>query len=71
LRQACARGERGIILFLIQRAEAQVFAPAADIDPDYARILREVLHAGVEPLAYQTVTTPDECRIIRRLPVIV
>lgn len=71
LRQACARGERGIILFLIQRAEAQVFAPAADIDPDYARILREVLHAGVEPLAYQTATTPKECKIVRRLPVIV
>ncbi|MDY0212061.1 MAG: DNA/RNA nuclease SfsA [Desulfuromonadaceae bacterium] len=71
LRQACERGERGIILFLIQRAEAQVFAPAADIDPDYACILREVLHAGVEPLAYQTKTSPKECKITRRLPVIV
>lgn len=71
LQQACARGERGIILFLVQRAEAQLFAPAADIDPDYARSLREVLHAGVEPLAYQTEITPAECRIARRLPVIV
>ncbi len=71
LREACTRGGRGIILFLVQRAEAQVFAPAADIDPEYARILREVLGAGVEPLAYQTETTPEECKVIRRLPVIV
>ncbi|MDY0291087.1 MAG: DNA/RNA nuclease SfsA [Desulfuromonadaceae bacterium] len=71
LRAACARGERGVILFLVQRAEAQVFAPAADIDPDYAHILREVLRHGVEPLAYQTETTPTQTRIVRRLPLIV
>jgi sugar fermentation stimulation protein A len=71
LQQACARAERGIILFLIQRSEAQVFAPAADIDPDYAHALREVLRHGVEPLAYQTETTPTQTRIVRRLPLIV
>jgi sugar fermentation stimulation protein A len=71
LHQACARTERGVILFLVQRAEAQVFAPAADIDPDYARALREVLRHGVEPLAYQTETTPTQTRIVRRLPLIV
>ncbi|MCA1797270.1 MAG: DNA/RNA nuclease SfsA [Desulfuromonadaceae bacterium] len=71
LHQACARAERGVILFLVQRAEAQVCAPAADIDPDYAHALREVLCYGVEPLAYQTETTPAQTRIVRRLPLIV
>ncbi|MFO7831602.1 MAG: DNA/RNA nuclease SfsA [Desulfuromonadaceae bacterium] len=71
LQQACARGERGVILFLVQRAEAQLFAPAADIDPDYAHALREVLRHGVEPLAYQTESTPIQTRIVRRLPLIV
>lgn len=71
LQQASARGERGIILFLVQRAEAQVFAPAADIDPAYAHTLRDVLRQGVEPLAYQTETTPSQTRIVRRLPLIV
>jgi sugar fermentation stimulation protein A len=71
LQEACARAERGIILFLVQRAEARVFAPAADIDPDYAHALREALHHGVEPLAYQTETSPTQTRIVRRLPLIV
>lgn len=71
LEQACARGERGIILFLVQRAEAELFAPAADIDPDYAAMLREVLHQGVEPLAYQTRASATQVSILRRLPVIV
>jgi len=71
LQQACTRAERGIILFLVQRAEARVFAPAADIDPDYARTLREALRHGVEPLAYQTETSPTQTRIVRRLPLIV
>lgn len=71
LQQACERKERAIILFLVQRAEARLFAPAADIDPDYAHILRESLRHGVEPLAYQTETTPDYTCIVRRIPVIV
>lgn len=71
LQQACEHQERGIILFLVQRAEAELFAPAADIDPDYAHTLRKVLRSGVEPLAYQTETTPEQTRIVRRIPVIV
>jgi len=71
LQQACVRAERGVILFLVQRAEAQVFAPAADIDPDYAHALRDVLRHGVDPLAYQTETSPNQTRIVRRLPLIV
>ncbi len=47
-----ATGARAIIFFLIQRTDATHFSPADDIDPDYGRILRQVVKKGVEILAY-------------------
>jgi len=68
LMAAVAQGYRAVILFLVQRAEAVGFAPADAIDPEYGRLLREAIAAGVEPLACQTETSPDEVRIVRTLP---
>lgn len=70
LQHAVVQGYRGVIFFLVQRGEAQRFAPADQIDPDYGRLLREVVAAGVEPLAYKTHTTPEENRVVERLPVV-
>lgn len=65
------QGDRAVILFLIQRAAAQLFSPAGDIDPAYAQQLRDALAEGVEAYACQSETTPDSTRIVRRLPVVV
>lgn len=70
LMTAVAQGYRGIILFLIQRAEAQCFSPADEIDPEYGRLLREAVACGVEPLAIQTAVTPDSVSLARELPVV-
>jgi len=67
---ALEQGYRGVILFLVQRGEAESFTPADAIDPDYGRLLREAAAAGVEPLACQTEVTPEEVRIVRTLPVV-
>ena len=48
---AHGRGARAVILFALNRPEGECFAPAAAIDPAYARRLREVAAAGVEALA--------------------
>ncbi len=70
LMAAVAQGYRGIILFLVQRGEAQSFSSADQIDPEYGRLLREVVACGVETLAIQTAVTPDGVSVARELPVV-
>lgn len=62
-------GQRGVIFFMINRADAGRFAPADDIDPRYGELLREAARAGVEILAYRTRITPPEIVLDRSLPV--
>ncbi len=65
------QGDRAVILFLVQRAAAELFSPAADIDAAYAELLRTVLIGGVEPYACRTATTPEQTSIVQRIPVVV
>ena len=60
---------RAVIFFLVQRGEATEFSPADHVDPEYGRLLREVVAGGVEALAYKTVITPERNRVAERLPV--
>lgn len=64
------QGYRAVIFFLIQRNEATEFSPADDIDPEYGRLLREVVAGGVEAMAYKTIVTPEENRVGERIPVV-
>ncbi len=70
LQEALRQGYHSAIFFLVQRSEATSFSPADDIDPEYGRLLREVVASGVEPLAYLTVTSPEENRIGASIPVL-
>ena len=54
LERAHKQGHRAMMLFLIMRSDAEVFEPAEEIDPRYARRLREVTRNGVEVLVYGT-----------------
>ena len=64
------QGYRAVIFFLIQRAEATQFSPADDIDPEYGRLLRKVVAAGVEAMAYKTIVTPEENLVGVQIPVV-
>ncbi|NOY12394.1 MAG: DNA/RNA nuclease SfsA [Deltaproteobacteria bacterium] len=64
------QGYRAVIFFLVQRGEATEFSPADNIDPEYGRLLREVVAGGVEALAYQTLVTSDENRVQQQIPVV-
>lgn len=46
------QGHRAVLLFCVQHSGIQRIAPADDIDPEYGRLLREVVAKGVEILAY-------------------
>ncbi|MBE9486306.1 MAG: DNA/RNA nuclease SfsA [Chloroflexi bacterium] len=65
-RQGC----RAVIFYLVQRAEATSFTPADAIDPEYGRLLRDVVAGGVEALAYKMVVSPEENRVSVQIPVI-
>lgn len=62
-------GGRAAILFVVQREDADSFAPADAIDPEYGRLLRRAGKEGVEVLAYGCRVSPEEIRVVRRLPV--
>lgn len=63
-----AEGQRCAVLFLVQRTDAERFAPADEIDPAYGRDLRRALAAGVEVLAYDVLLDLTGITLHRRLP---
>ncbi len=62
------KGHRGVIFYLVQRMDAESFAPAAHIDPLYAKTLADVHNQGVEILVYQAEVKPEEIRVAHALP---
>jgi sugar fermentation stimulation protein A len=51
LLEAVRQGQRGVILFALNRPEGEAFSAADAIDPAYGQRLREVVNSGVEALA--------------------
>lgn len=62
-------GNRGVIFFVVQRADACALAPADAIDPEYGRLLRLAVENGVEAFAWQAHVDPREIRLARPLEV--
>jgi sugar fermentation stimulation protein A len=62
-------GIRAAMLYVVNREDVKSFAPAEDIDPRYAELLREAADKGVEILAYQCSVTPKEIKLAKKLPV--
>lgn len=62
-------GHRAVIFYLIQRMDASVFSPAAMIDPDYARKLKNAVENGVEILTRDVHIDPVMIRLGKPLPV--
>lgn len=62
-------GHRAVMVYLIQRADADRFTFAQDIDPRYAEAFERARAAGVEAIAYACTLTPEEISIARAVPV--
>jgi sugar fermentation stimulation protein A len=69
LMRTVREGNRGVIFYVVQRADADVLAPADTIDPEYGRLLRLAVENGVEALAYQAHVDPEEIYFNRPLPI--
>jgi sugar fermentation stimulation protein A len=59
LAAAVAEGRRGVMLFALNRAEGDCFAPAWHVDPAYADALCSAAAAGVEVIAVRLRHLPD------------
>ncbi|MGE4287328.1 MAG: DNA/RNA nuclease SfsA [Salinivirgaceae bacterium] len=53
------QGYRAVMLYIIQRSDVVGFAPARNVDPDYASALELVINNGVEIIAIQAKVTPE------------
>ncbi|HYQ57883.1 MAG TPA: DNA/RNA nuclease SfsA [Draconibacterium sp.] len=62
------QGMRAVMLYIIQRSDVRKFAPAKTIDAVYATMLKEALDSGVEILPMQAKVTPEEIKLVRKLP---
>lgn len=63
-----AEGHRAVMLYLVQRTDAESFALAADIDPTYANAFAEAREQGVEALVYDCTITQEGITLNRSLP---
>ncbi len=70
LQGVAALGGRAVLLFCVQRADVLALRAASEIDPAYARGLREAQAAGVEVLAWQCVISTREITLARQLPLL-
>ncbi|KGM88218.1 sugar fermentation stimulation protein [Roseovarius mucosus DSM 17069] len=61
-------GHRAVLLYLVQRTDAQAVTVAEDIDPTYASALLQAQAAGVTVLSYRANITPQEVTIGHSLP---
>ena len=65
---AVRSGARAALFFLIQRGDAECFAPAGLVDPEYEDLLYRALDAGVEAWPYRARVTPRGLDLGPRLP---
>lgn len=64
-----AAGNRAVMVYLIQRSDAERFDVAFDIDPAYAAAAKAARAAGVEMIAYRCALSPAEIAIDRRIEI--
>ena len=63
-------GHRAVMLYLIQRSDAERFALSADLDPTYAAAFAVAKKAGVTALAYRCRLSPTEIVLDGQIPIV-
>ena len=60
-------GHRGVMLYVVQRADGTSVRPAREIDPADADAFAQAVMAGVEVLVWQAEVSPDSLSLVRPL----
>ncbi len=63
-------GHRAVLFILIQRMDVDAFIPAADIDPEYARLFYDVHQNGVEVIIRRADVTPEKISLGPTIPLL-
>ena len=63
------KGNRAVMLYIIQRDDVSALRPCDEIDPAYGKGLRDAAAAGVEILAYTCHVSVEEITLARSTPV--
>jgi sugar fermentation stimulation protein A len=63
-------GHRAVMVYLIQRPDAQSLSLAADIDPGYIAAFKLAATAGVEAIALGCRVSPEEIIVERSIPIV-
>lgn len=61
-------GLRAVMLYVVQRMDVSAFAPARDIDPEYASALESAIAKGVEVIVAQARINPEAITFHQLLP---
>ncbi len=69
LQEMVHNGDRAALVFCSQRPDPLTLGPADDIDPDYGRLLRQVVADGVEVYAVGCCVTPEAVTVDRILEI--
>ena len=68
LKKVKAKGMRAVMVYVIQRSDVSIFAPAKNIDPAYAKALKEAYDVGVEIIPIQVLVNPQKIKIDKIIP---
>jgi sugar fermentation stimulation protein A len=63
------KGFRSSVIFVSQRSDTQKIIPNVDIDPEFAKVLREAQQAGVKLYGYNCRVTADSVALNQRVEV--
>lgn len=72
IQELCELIERGFtaeMLFVVQRTDVEYFEPAHQIDPEYARLLRDAVQKGLVVTALSFAITDHAIVLCKQLPV--
>jgi sugar fermentation stimulation protein A len=70
LTQMVRDGHRAVMVYLVQRADADRFKLAPDLDPDYGAAFAEATAAGVEAIAFRCRMSEHEISLDTPIPVV-
>jgi sugar fermentation stimulation protein A len=62
-------GHRALVFFVVQRGDCALLRPWDEVDPEYGRLLRRAVAAGVAVVAYAAEVRPCGIRLVRRIAV--
>lgn len=62
-------GDRGVMLYIVQRMDCDYFSYAQDIDPFYWQTYKKVVSSGLEVLAYQCYMSTNMITVAKSLPI--